>query len=151
MDGSSYVGSSDLWPDGGLLRRVGSRHGLRRLHLLRWRRHGIDRNSGLLRGGRAPGRGHRPGIVHLGVHGSKPSWAYAATWTGRRRARRPAPFQKPQAYCSTRRSDCGIWLACETAETDACPSTWLVPTLLFSAPRPTPLLPDFPPSLFPLH
>src|SRR3546814_5543664 len=51
-------------------------------------------------------------------------------------------------YCSTRSSDCGIWLACETAETAACTSTWLDTSLLCSAARSTSMMADLAASMF---
>src|SRR3546814_8367785 len=55
---------------------------------------------------------------------------------------------RPRYYCSTRSSDCGIWLACETAETAACTSTWLDTSLLCSAARSTSMMADLAASMF---
>src|SRR3546814_13338312 len=55
---------------------------------------------------------------------------------------------RPKYYCSTRSSDCGIWLACETAETAACTSTWLDTSLLCSAARSTSMIADLAASMF---
>src|SRR3546814_11036 len=51
-------------------------------------------------------------------------------------------------YCSSFRSACGSWLACESAETAAWTSTWLDTSLLCSAARSTSMMEDFAASMF---